>query len=1204
MKRLKPLTSLARRFAHMAALLAGIAMLVIAIASWWEHAASLRDLQKKDAEMQATIVSNNLGEIAERMSELANSRLIASSLIDSAGKENYLAPFLRGIRRINGIPVHLLFVDFEGREIASNGQGSFSEQELNWLREKLPAGLAAARVQLGEKGEELLAVEFIAFARSNSVEGAVLYKIKLDELSLQGGARIMHGPEAKQLLHSQEIRVAAVKVPPIYQQLDFAVLTRPNPNAKSVDWQWLGVFFILLVGMVVTVIMLGLHFGKRLTRDLLSLGLFAQGVAEKGLVTGHAEAADSLEVASLTQSINRMLERLKQQHDRLHESEERFRLMLVNMAESIVTISETGIIELFNPAAERLFDYRSVEVVGKNVSMLMPEPYHSEHDGYLTRYLHTGQAHIIGIGREVTAKRSDGSVFPIDLRVSEFFLEGSRKFISSIHDITERKQAQDEILHLNASLEAQVQQLHSQQEELRQSNEELEEKNQLLAEQKLQVEYKNREIEASKLKLEERAEQLALTSKYKSEFLSNMSHELRTPLNSLLILAQMLAENHEHNLSEQQIEYAKIIQGAGKDLLELINDILDLSKIESGTVTLDLQDVSFTNVHEQLERTFRHVAQSRGLGFSVELAPDLPESLYTDAQRLQQVLKNLLSNAFKFTQQGQVSVRIAAVESGWSVDHDGLNRAGAVIGFFVTDSGIGLAADKQKIIFEAFHQADTGTTRKYGGTGLGLSISRELAWLLGGELHLLESEPGQGSTFVLYLPLRAPESGSNWCAVSTDTDLPLRAPESGQGTPKTTPSTPAAAARVQETNPQPAAIADDRAAIKPGERTLLIIEDDARFAGILLRAARDKGFKGIVAMHGDDGLKLAGEFKPTAITLDLHLPDMDGWVVLERLKRNPDTRHIPVEIISAEDSRPRGLRSGAFKYLVKPVTVESLQKALTDVNKFTEREMKDLLVVDGDEQHRNTVLDLIGNGNVHTKAVASGKDALAALKKKRYDCIVLDINLPDIPDLLEAIQGLALTCDVPVIVYGMDELPKKEQERLKSLVLKGIVKEVRSPARLLDETALFLHRVVSKLPEERRQMLEKLYLSADSLAGKKVLVVDDDMRNIFALTAVLERHKMVVLSAENGRDALEALGNNPDVDIVLMDIMMPGMDGYEAMRQIRQMKQFETLPMIALTAKAMQGDREQCIAAGASDYVSKPVDTDQLVSLLRVWLYR
>ncbi len=1369
------LVSLARRFATMAALLAGIAMLMIAGTSWWlinqEHTASVRSLLKQDAELQATRTSSHLVEIAGRMSELANSSLITNALLDSSDKERYLIPYLSGIQRINDISVDILFTDFAGREIASNDNGSFSEQELNWLKEKLLAGQHTSRVQLGEKGEELIAVEFIVLAGSNSVEGALLYRIKLDELALHtlhSKARLVRGKEPEHLLHSPTVIAAAVDVPPIYKHLDFAVLTSPDPTARWVGWQSLWVFSILAVGLVVMVIFLGMYFGKRLTRDLRGLEFFARSIAGGGFRATRVEAASGLEasgleasgleasgleVDSLAQSINRMLERLKQEHDNLNESEERFRKQSQSLSE-VIWATDIGTWEWNVQTGETVFNKRWAEIVGYTLDELAPisintwsklvhpddgkrsgelltQCFNRESEAYICEArmrhkngawvwvldrgrvvewtedgkplrmsgthqeiteqklaqdeilrLNTGleervqqrteelasyiqaigqhaiisvadlagdiiqsndrfceisgytQAELLGQNHRIVNsgthpkeffahlwatitrgdtwrgefcnRAKDGSLYWVDSAIVPIKDSHGQitRYISVRIDITGRKQTEAEMVRLNVSLEERVQQLHNQQEELRQSNEGLEENNRLLAEQKVEVEYKNREIEAAKLTLEEKAEQLTLTSKYKSEFLSSMSHELRTPLNSLLILAQLLAENAEHSMSAQQIEYAKVIQGAGKDLLELINDILDLSKIESGTVTLEFQDVSLANVHEQVERAFRHVAQSRSIGFGVELAPSLPPSLYTDAQRLQQVLKNLLSNAFKFTEKGQVSVRIAPVESGWGVDHDGLKHAQTVIGFFVTDTGIGLQADKQKIIFEAFQQAYTGTARRYGGTGLGLSISREIAWLLGGELRLAESSPGQGSTFVLYLPLRAPEPGQGRTSSLAET-MPLReinqeiSSNSAVGSRTSRPHADGASAIP--------VVADDRTSIKPGERTLLIIEDDARFAGILLRAARDKGFKGIVAARGDDGLKLAGEFKPTAIMLDLHLPDMDGWVVLERLKRNFDTRHIPVEIISVEDNRLRGLRYGAFEYLVKPVTAESLQKALADVNKFAEREVKDLFVADRDEQHRKNVLDLISSGDdVRIKVVASGKDALAALKKKRYDCIVLDLHLPDIRvvDLLEAIQGLALTHDVPVIIYGMDELPQQEQERLKSLALKGIVKEVRTPERLLDETALFLHRVVSKLPEEQRQMLEKLYLSTDSLAGKKVLVVDDDVRNIFALTAVLERHKMIVLVAESGRAALEELVQNQDVDIVLMDIMMPEMDGFEAMRHIRKMKQFESLPMIALTAKAMKGDREKCIASGASDYVSKPVDTNQLLSLLLAWLYR
>ncbi|MBI2305894.1 MAG: HAMP domain-containing protein, partial [Rhodocyclales bacterium] len=783
--------------------------------------------------------------------------------------------------------------------------------------------------------------------------------------------------------------------------------------------------------------------------------------------------------------------------------------------------------------------------------------------------------------------------------IHQTFLDQLGESIGIVLNTIEANMRTEELLKQSQSL---AQELQSGQEELRQTNEELEEKARLLEEQKMEVERKNREVETAKMALEDKAEQLALTSKYKSEFLSNMSHELRTPLNSLLILAQQLADNDEKNLDEKQIEYARTIQNSGKDLLALINEILDLSKIESGTVTLDLAEISFNQLREQIERNFRHVADSRALNFTVELAPELPDAIHSDEKRLLQVLKNLLSNAFKFTDKGGVAARIEPAAAGWSADHAGLNGARAVVAFAVTDTGIGVSPEKQKIIFEAFQQADTGTARKYGGTGLGLSISREIARLLGGELRLAASEPGRGSTFVFYLPLHAaaPVKGGRGAAGAADGDAdpaPVRPlPREELPVPPVEPRAPSPGAGV----------ADDRAQLQADDRILLIVEDDLNFARILLDAARQKGFKGIVATRGGEALQWLERVAPTAVTLDLELPDMDGWAVLEQLKRNPKTRHIPVEIISVEENRARGLRYGAFEYLVKPVTAEAIQTALAEVKKFAEQAVKDLLVADGDEAHRSNIVALIGNGDVRINAVASAKEAIAALKRKRYDCVVLELNLPDLSgvNLLESIQANEATRDVPIIVYGLNEMPEKEQERLKALASKGVVKDVRSPERLLDETALFLHRVIAKLPQEQRRMLEELYQSKDSLAGRKVLVVDDDVRNIFALTSVLERNKMEVISAENGKAAIELLKKNPDTDIVLMDIMMPEMDGLETMGRIRKIKRFESLPMIALTAKAMKGDREKCIDAGASDYVSKPVDTEQLLSLMRVWLYR
>ncbi|OOQ45117.1 hybrid sensor histidine kinase/response regulator [Pseudomonas fluorescens] len=768
--------------------------------------------------------------------------------------------------------------------------------------------------------------------------------------------------------------------------------------------------------------------------------------------------------------------------------------------------------------------------------------------------------------------------------IHQTFLDQLAESIGIVLNTIEANMRTEELLKQSQSL---AQELQKQQEELRQTNEELGDKAGLLAEQKAEVERKNREVEITKLSLEEKAEQLTLTSKYKSEFLSSMSHELRTPLNSLLILARQLSDNAEHNLTPRQVEYAKTIRSAGKDLLELIDEILYLSKIESGTVTLDLNEAQFADLHDQIERTFRPVAESRGLSFTIELATTLPPVIRTDEKRLLQVVKNLLSNAFKFTEQGSVKISIAPAVSGWSVDNSELNRADAVVAFVVTDTGIGVSAGKQKLIFEAFQQGDTGTSRKYGGTGLGLSISRELAHRLGGELRLIPGEIGKGSTFALYVPLRTQDAQGQTLDESA------------------TEAVPGQVKRDLMSNPT-AQVLDDRESVQPGDQVLLMLEGDARFASILLEAAHQKGFRAIVTTRGADALELVERFKPAAITLDPGLTDIDGWSLLEQLKRNFATRHIPVQIISIADDHTRGLRYGAFDYLLKPVTADEIQNALAAIVAFARRKTRDLLLIDGDEGNRARILDLLDNTDVKITATDSGADAMKKLAKKRYDCMAINLKLPDASGIrfLEALQEDHAMRELPIVVYGAETLTKPEHERFRTLLGKSVIKAVQSPERILDETALFLHRVVARLSQTQRRMLEKLYEGSDSLEGKKALVVDDDVRNIFALTSVLESNKMLVATAENGRTAIELLQQQPDTDIVLMDIMMPEMDGFETMRQIRTFKRFEALPMIALTAKAMMGDREKCIEAGASDYVSKPVDTDQLLSLMRKWLYR
>jgi HAMP domain-containing protein/CheY-like chemotaxis protein/signal transduction histidine kinase len=731
--------------------------------------------------------------------------------------------------------------------------------------------------------------------------------------------------------------------------------------------------------------------------------------------------------------------------------------------------------------------------------------------------------------------------------------------------------------------------LQMQQKELQQTNEQLAQKAQQLAEQNVEVERKNQEIEQARRALEEKAKELALTSKYKSEFLANMSHELRTPLNSILVLGQQLTDNPDGNLTPKQVEFSRTIHGAGTDLLNLITDILDLSKIESGTVSVEAEEVFFASLLDMVERPFRHEAENRHLTFEVKTDPHLARSVVTDSKRLQQVLKNLLSNAFKFTESGGVRLTVSNAKSGWGEDHPILAKAAAVVAFEVSDTGIGIPLDKQRIIFEAFQQADAGTSRKYGGTGLGLAISRELASLLGGEIQL-RSAPGRGSTFVLYLP-------QTYVGPSSSALAERRAP---------TAISPVQLSVAGVSEHPLEKIPDDRDKLLPDDAILLIVEDDPHYARVLRDLSRDKGFKVLVALRGAEALALAREYHPTAVSLDVFLPDMLGWTVLNHLKQDPATRHIPVQMLTLDEDRHHGLARGAFAFVTKPTTPAGLETAITRIKEYSAPRRKRLLVVEDNPAEQLSIRELLGYDDIDVTTASSGEEAIAAVGEQMFDCVVLDLRLPDISgfEVLERFRDTPSLCDLPVVVFTGKELSPEEDARLHALARSVVVKGVESPERLLDETALFLHRVVSDLPPEKQRMLDRLHHSDDALIGKKVLVVDDDVRNIFALSSVLERRGMDVITAGTGREAIAKLDSTPEVAIVLMDIMMPEMDGYETMRVIRQNVSLQRLPIIALTAKAMKGDREKCLEAGASEYLAKPVNTEQLLSSLRMWLHR
>ncbi len=767
------------------------------------------------------------------------------------------------------------------------------------------------------------------------------------------------------------------------------------------------------------------------------------------------------------------------------------------------------------------------------------------------------------------------------------FLEQLTASIGIVLNSIEATMQTEGLLKQSQQLAAELQ---AQQKELQQTNEQLAQKAQQLAEQNYEVERKNQEIEQARRALEEKARELALTSKYKSEFLANMSHELRTPLNSILVLGQQLAENPDGSLSGKQVEFARTIHGAGTDLLNLISDILDLSKIESGTVSVEAEEIFYGALLEAVSRPFRHEAENRKLVFEMTTDPQLGRSLVTDSKRLQQVLKNLLSNAFKFTEQGSVRLNVSCASGGWTSDHPILSGAGSVIAFEVTDTGIGISPDKQRIIFEAFQQADAGTSRKFGGTGLGLAISRELASLLGGEIQL-RSAPGQGSSFTLYLPQTY---------VGPAAPSVARTEKSGA-----MPAGPAFLVNVGASE-QDSRIEDDRNNLAEGDAVLLIVEDDPHYARVLCDLSRDKGFKVLIATTGTEALTLAREYSPAAISLDVFLPDMLGWTVLNHLKQDSHTRHIPVQMLTLDEDRRHGLSRGAFAFVTKPSTTEDLDAALTRIREYSQPRRKRLLVVEDNPAEQMSTRELLGHDDIDIDVADSGASAVRTLEDGEYDCVVLDLRLPDMTgfEVLERLRDTPKLKDLPVVVFTGRELTPDEDAQLHTLARSVVVKDVESPERLLDETALFLHRVVADLPPEKQQMLDQLHRSDEALASRKVLIVDDDVRNIFALSSVLERRGMIVLSAGTGREAIATIESTPDLAIVLMDIMMPEMDGFETMQVIRQNPGLRRLPIIALTAKAMKGDRERCLEAGASEYLAKPVNTEQLLSALRMWLHR
>ena len=834
-----------------------------------------------------------------------------------------------------------------------------------------------------------------------------------------------------------------------------------------------------------------------------------------------------------------------------------------------------------------------------------------------------------------------GNVIPKNILVTPFVYEGRVKGVIELGSVLEFTELQIEYLNLviesiavaiNSSqareqtkklleqTQHQAHELEAQQEELRQTNEELLEQSQLLqaSEEELKVqqeellqtnaelkinaqllEEKNDAIEQARQAVALKAEEIEANSKYKSEFLTNMSHELRTPLNSVLILAKLLADNKNNNLDEKQIEYARVICKSGNDLLTLINDILDLSKIEARKMDLEFEEAKISDIASDIKSLFTELAAEKKIGFKINIDKNTAPAIKTDKARLEQIIKNLLSNAFKFTPKGgTVELNITQDAGNIRFNNENLYKAKSIIAFSVSDTGIGIPKEKQKLIFEAFKQADGSTSRKYGGTGLGLSISRELVNVLGGEIQI-KSEEGKGSTFTVYLPSEAVEKNKPG---NRKDQLVFEKENIEKEQKHLKPALP------HEDEYLANEISDDRNNISTSDKVILIIEDDVNFAKILLDYTHEKGYKGIIAVQGDKGLSYARKYKPHGIILDMQLPVLDGWSILKILKDDPELKTTPVHIISAMDREKLGLGMGAVTYLKKPVDKNLLDKTFNDIAKTLSGGIKKVLIVEDNIIQNEAIVQLIKDNekNVLCIPATSAEEAHEKLQKEKFDCIILDLGLQDMSgfEFLEKLRKNKEYLNIPVIIYTGKDLTKEEEKKLKKYASTIVIKSARSYERLLDETSLFLHKIenADSGPSIRRKVLSGKM--EELLRNKTVLLTDDDMRNVFALITVLEEQGLKVISASDGKEALQKLKGHPEIDIVLMDMMMPEMDGYEAMREIRKQSKYKNLPILAITAKAMKGDREECLNAGASDYISKPINTDQLLSLMRVWLYK